>query len=119
MIARLKRYLLRVLLYLDILVQSLLWRDPGLTISTRCCLAWRTFDNSLSGRFLQRLGRLINKIEPGHCEASADGDLARASKTIRTILGQGRGFVVMPDAAGRDNAIVYDLGDGYRMGDME
>jgi hypothetical protein len=76
-----KGYLFQIFLYLDILAQSLISRDPGLTISSRCGLALR---NGFSWGWYQ-LGLLIETVAPGHCEESIRYDRERAEKVLELL----------------------------------
>jgi hypothetical protein len=75
-------YVGKALLYLDIFVSSLVARDPGITISSYCALTLR---NPNGNRFLRALGRMLNTLQPGHCESALIQDLARAQLTIKSL----------------------------------
>ena len=76
-------YLLKLLLYLDQLAQAVLWRDSGLTISSRCGLALR---NPLAHNAGWRmLGRFLNRLQAGHCEMAIQGDIDRANTALKLL----------------------------------
>lgn len=77
-----KTYIAKALLYLDIFVGSLFARDPNITISAYCGLALR---NPGGSRFLRGLGRILNTLQPGHCEAAMAGDRARALAALKLL----------------------------------
>lgn len=79
-------YIFKCLLYLDILAGSLLWRDPGMTISTRCGLALR--EPSKHNAPWRWLGRALNWLQKDHCEQAIQGDILRAQQTVNFLRSQ-------------------------------
>lgn len=75
------RYLFKVFLYIDILFGSLIWRDPGITISARCGLAMRHGNPW----FWCKLGKALNWLEKDHCEMAITHDIERAEQAIRIL----------------------------------
>ena len=75
------RYVIKILLYLDILFQSLIWRDPGITISARCGIAMR--HGNPWGWVI--LGRILNKIQSNHCELAIQNDRVRALQVLKEL----------------------------------
>jgi len=81
MIIMMKGYVFKFLLYIDILFESLIWRDPGITISARCGLALRHGNPW----FWCKLGKALNWIEKDHCEMAIQNDIDRAEKAIKIL----------------------------------
>lgn len=75
-------YVFKVLLYFDILIASLLWRDSGITISAHCGLALRHGGDAR----LRWLGRVLNRISTGHCEKAIAHDRERAANAISALI---------------------------------
>lgn len=62
---------------------SVLWsRDFDITISSQCGRYWRRGNPPL---FWSLLHRLLNVLQPGHCELAMAGDLARAQAAIKLL----------------------------------
>lgn len=76
-------YIFKVLLYVDMFVAALIWRDSGVTISSFTGLALR---KPKPPRWAALLGGLLNGLQPGHCESAIAHDLIRAKEAL-TILG--------------------------------
>lgn len=76
-------YLFKVLLYIDMFVGALIWRDSGVTISSYCGLELR----KPSPRWWARgLGGALNWIATGHCESAIAHDIGRSQEAL-AILG--------------------------------
>lgn len=78
-----KGYVFKTMMYVDILGQSMIWRDPGLTISARCGLALR---KGYPWAWCA-LGKVLNRIVSNHCEKAIQHDIERAEKAIRILRG--------------------------------
>ena len=76
-----KGYVFKFLLYFDIFFQSLIWRDPGITISARCGMAMRK-GYPWGWVFL---GKILNKIEKDHCFKAIEHDRERAQQVLDTL----------------------------------
>lgn len=77
-----KNYLYKVLLFFDIFVSSLLFRDPDVTISAETGLAMQRAKAPLWAKFLNGF---LNMIRPGHCAQAINDDIARAQTAIRYL----------------------------------
>lgn len=75
-------YVGKVLLALDYFVSVLWSRDFGITISSQCGLYWRGGNPPL---FWFLLHRLLNALQPGHCERAIQSDLARAQLAVKLL----------------------------------
>jgi hypothetical protein len=74
-----KGYLYKVLLYLDIFVCALVFRDADCTISAETGLALKRPQPPLWAKVL---GAVLNFIRPGHTAAAIEDDIARAQAAI-------------------------------------
>lgn len=74
-----KNYLYKVLLFLDIFVSSLLFRDPDVTISAETGLAMQRAKPPLWAKFLNGF---LNMIRQGHCAQAINDDIVRAQTAI-------------------------------------
>lgn len=74
-----KNYLYKVLLFLDIFVSSLLFRDPDVTISAETGLAMQRANPPLWAKLLDGF---LNMIRKGHCAQAINDDIARAQTAI-------------------------------------
>lgn len=72
-------YLFKVLLYLDMFVGGLIFRDADVTISTMTGMELR---KPAPRRWARILGWILNHIQQGHCEAAIVSDRARAQATL-------------------------------------
>jgi hypothetical protein len=77
-----KTYVFKVMLYLDMLGCSLIWRDADLTISSMTGLALRKL---AVPRWAAVLGWVLNKLQPGHCELAIADDIARAKAALAQL----------------------------------
>ena len=77
-------YGFKVLLYIDMFIAALIWRDSGVTISSFTGLALRRQSPPLWARVL---GGILNTLETNHCESAIAHDRERA-KAALTILGE-------------------------------
>jgi hypothetical protein len=77
-------YVFKVLLYLDVFVAALIWRDSGLTISSLTGLALRRDTPPIWAIILGRW--FLNRLQTNHCELAITHDRARA-KEVLAILG--------------------------------
>jgi hypothetical protein len=77
----------KALFYFDQFVAALLWRQPGLTISSKCGLAMRHTEPGLSNRAKRWLGRILNWIDTDHCEKAIVTDIRHAHAALRTLYG--------------------------------
>lgn len=68
---------------LDIFTLTLFSKVYGVTISSACALALRAEPNGTT--ILHKLGRLLNKVNPGHCEAALVADAERLSLALAYI----------------------------------
>lgn len=75
-------YIFKILLYLDILVSGLIWRDPGITISARCGLELRNYAPALWARII---GGFLNFISKNHCDNAIVSDMKRASEALAIL----------------------------------
>lgn len=74
-----KNYLYKVLLFLDIFVSSLLFRDPDVTISAETGLAMQRAKPPIWAKLLNGF---LNMIRKGHCAQAINDDIARAQTAI-------------------------------------
>jgi hypothetical protein len=76
-------YVFKVLLYFDMFIGALIWRDSGVTISSFIGLALR---RTTPPRWAIILGGILNRLQAGHCELAIARDIASAHKSL-VILG--------------------------------
>lgn len=69
---------------LDIFTLTLFSKVYGVTISSACALALRADPNGTT--ILHKLGRLLNKVNPGHCEAAIVADTARLNAGLAYLV---------------------------------
>lgn len=74
-----KNYAYKVLLFFDIFVSSLLFRDPNVTISAETGLAMQRAKPPLWAKLLNGF---LDRIRKGHCAAAVLDDVARAQAAI-------------------------------------
>lgn len=67
----------------DVLFASWFWKKVDVTISSLCGLALRKNPNVRT--FNGYLGRLLNKIQPGHTEMAIASDIARAQEILKVL----------------------------------
>jgi hypothetical protein len=72
-------YAYKVLLFLDIFLCALIYRDPDCTISAETGLAMRRANPP---RWAKLLNGFLNLFEKGHCELAIADDIARAHAAI-------------------------------------
>jgi hypothetical protein len=72
----------KTLLAFDYFISVLWSRDFNITISSQCGLYWRRGNPPV---FWSLLHRLLNTLQPGHCELAMAGDLARAQAAIKLL----------------------------------
>jgi hypothetical protein len=77
-------YVFKVLLYIDMFVAALIWRDSGVTISSYAGLALRQPTPPIWALILGR--GILNKIQANHCELAIEHDIERAKEAL-VILG--------------------------------
>lgn len=74
-----KNYLYKVLLFFDIFVCALIFRDPDVTISAETGLAMQRANPPLWAKLLNGF---LNWIRPGHCATAINDDIERAQLAI-------------------------------------
>jgi hypothetical protein len=77
-------YLFKVLLYLDMLIAALIWRDSGVTISAYAGLALRKQTPPIWAIVLGR--QILNRLQANHCELAITHDIERSREAL-LILG--------------------------------
>ena len=77
-----KNYLYKVLLFLDIFICALVFRDPDITISAETGLAMQRTQPPLWALLLNEFLDLIRK---GHCAQAITDDIERAQIAIRYL----------------------------------
>jgi hypothetical protein len=78
-------YPFKVLLFLDMFVCALIWRDSSITISSMTGLALLT---PVPPRWAHWLGGFLDWLQPGHCAAAIVGDTARANQALEILAGK-------------------------------
>lgn len=78
-----KTYTHTIAVAVDVFTASLIWNHYDITVSSLCGLALRADPDGTS--FRCRLGRLLNGLFPGHCEAAIASDAARAVAALATL----------------------------------
>lgn len=74
-----KNYAYKVLLFLDIFLCALLFRDPDVTISAETGLALQRAKPPL---WAKAIGWLLDHIQANHCAMAIQDDIARAQLAI-------------------------------------
>jgi hypothetical protein len=74
-----KDYVYKVLLFLDLFVCALVFRDPDVTISSETGLAMNRAKPPLWARLLNGA---LNLVQPGHCQKAIAADILRAQAAI-------------------------------------
>jgi hypothetical protein len=77
-----KNYLYKVLLFLDIFICALVFRDPDVTISAEVGLAMERAQPPLWAKILNGI---LNTIQPNHCASAITADIRRAQTAIRYL----------------------------------
>lgn len=77
-----KSYLYKVLLFLDIFVCALVFRDPDVTISAETGLAMQRANPPAWAKLLNGF---LNWIRPGHCAQAITDDIERAQAAINYL----------------------------------
>jgi hypothetical protein len=77
-----KNYLYKVLLFLDIFVCALLFRDPDVTISAETGLAMQRAKPPI---WAKALSWFLDKIQAGHCAKAINDDILRAQTAIKYL----------------------------------
>lgn len=75
-------YVQKVLLYFDIFLSGVVFRDPNITISARTGLEMR---KEKPPRWARVLNGFLNLFEKGHCEKAIQGDINRANQALRML----------------------------------
>lgn len=80
-----------VLIALDQFAAAIIFNRPDLAISTMCWMVMTGNDAPLKLSPWQRwilvkLGPILNRIQPAHCELSAKGDRDRATATQLALI---------------------------------
>lgn len=75
-------YISKVLLYFDIFVCALIWRDADITISSMTGLELRKTTPRI---WALVLGGALNRIQRGHCESAIIHDIGRAQTALRIL----------------------------------
>lgn len=74
-----KNYLYKVLLFLDLFISALCFRDPDVTISAETGLAMLKPNPPL---WAKMLNGVLNLIRKGHCAQAIQDDIERAKNAI-------------------------------------
>lgn len=75
-----------VIITVDVLGASLFWNRSDLTISSLCGLELRKKAAGQGSVWsLVQLGRFLNWINTGHCEAAINADAQRAVNALRSL----------------------------------
>jgi hypothetical protein len=77
-----KNYLYKVLLFLDIFVCALVFRDPDVTISAETGLAMQRVHPPLWAIILNCF---LNRIQANHCTLAIQDDIRRAQTAIQYL----------------------------------
>lgn len=77
-------YVFKALLYVDIFVCALVWRDADITISSMTGLELR---KPKPRRWARVLGWVLNHLQPGHCEGAIAHDIDRAETALQILKG--------------------------------
>jgi hypothetical protein len=77
-----KTYVGKALLAFDYFVSVLWSRDFDITISSQCGLYWRQGNPPA---FWYLLHKLLNAVQPNHCESAIAGDISRAENIISKL----------------------------------
>jgi hypothetical protein len=77
-----KNYVYKVLLFIDIFLCAILFRDPDCTISAETGLAMQ---RAKPPRWAKMLNGFLNTIQKDHCALSIGDDIARAQTAIQYL----------------------------------
>jgi hypothetical protein len=77
-----KNYAYKVLLFIDIFLCALLFRDPDVTISAETGLAMQRAKPPLWAKLLNGF---LNAIRKGHCQAAITDDVERAQTAVKYL----------------------------------
>lgn len=77
-----KNYLYKILLFIDIFLCALIFRDPDITISAETGLAMQRTQPPLWARILNWS---LNKIQANHCTLAIADDIRRAQTAIQYL----------------------------------
>jgi hypothetical protein len=77
-------YFTVVMLGVDFLFCTWIWRTYDIKISSMCGLELRKPAPALWGRML---GGFLNWLQPGHCESSITADIARCQAALIILAG--------------------------------
>jgi hypothetical protein len=78
-------YMFKVLISIDIMVASLIWRNSDITISSYCGLALRRQTPPI---WAIALGRwVLNNLQKNHCELAITHDIGRATAALVMLWG--------------------------------
>lgn len=77
-----KNYLYKVLLFIDIFLCAILFRDPDVTISSEAGLAMQ---RAKPPRWAKVLNWILNKIQTDHCTLAVAADISRAQTAIQYL----------------------------------
>jgi len=80
-----KTYVFKVLLFLDMFVCALIWRDSGITISSMTGLAMRRPNPPW---WAQALYWALDHLEKQHCEQAIANDILRARAALLILTGE-------------------------------
>ena len=75
-------YVQKVLLYFDIFMSGVVFRDPNITISARTGLEMRKEKPPLWAR---ALNKFLNLFEKDHCAKAIQGDIGRARLALKML----------------------------------
>lgn len=77
-----KNYFYKILLFIDIFVCALVFRDPDVTISAETGLAMQRTNPPTWAKFLNWF---LNKIRTNHCTLAIADDIRRAQTAIQYL----------------------------------
>ena len=72
-------YAYKVLLFMDLFISALTFRDPDVTLSAETGLAMQRANPPLWAKLLNGM---LNRIRQGHCAQAILDDIARAERAI-------------------------------------
>jgi hypothetical protein len=74
-----KTYIYKILLFIDIFLCAIVFRDPDVTISAETGLAMQRANPPW---WAKRLNQFLNFFHKGHCAQAIDDDIVRAETAI-------------------------------------
>jgi hypothetical protein len=77
-----KNYLYKILLFFDIFMCALIFRDPDVTISAETGLAMQRATPPI---WAMLLNGFLDFIQKGHCQAAIEDDIRRAQIAIQYL----------------------------------